>query len=350
MPRPFYRKILIASAAFVAIWLGIRYLLPILFPFLLGMLLALGAEPLVNFGQKRLRLPRVAATGIGITMALVLVFAVILLLAALVVRELGALSGILPNLEETARQGLILLEDWLLGLADRAPDGIRPVLLQGVTNLFSGGSAFLERITNWLLGFASGLLSMIPDGVLGLGTTVLSAYMISAKLPDLKEYLHRHLSDRWKTHYLPALAGLKTALWGWLRAQAKLALITFLISAAGLLLLRVSYAPLWALVVALVDAVPLLGTGTVLVPWSLVCLLQGSQLQAIGLLAIYAVSTLTRSALEPRLVGKQLGLDPLVTLLALYAGYRLLGIGGMIISPMLAMAVTQLIRMREETV
>ena len=347
MAHPFFQKTARVFAVLLALWLGIRYLLPLIFPFLLGGALALGAEPLVKFGQRRLRLPRYAATGIAVTLALVLVFAVILLLAALVVRELGILSGAIPDLTATSQHALGLLEDRLTGLADRAPDALRPVLLRGVGDLFSGSSAFLDRITAWLVGLASGLLGMIPDGVLGLGTTILCAYMISGRLPAIRCWLQNHMPPAWHERYWPALKGLKRALWGWLRAQVKLSAVTFLIAAGGLLLLRVSYAPVWALVIAVVDAVPMLGTGTVLIPWALVCLLQGERLRALGLAATYLAAMLVRSALEPRLVGKQLGLDPLVTLLALYAGYQLWGVGGMILSPVLAVTVTQLTRLKE---
>ena len=108
---------------------------------------------------------------------------------------------------------------------------------------------------------------------------------------------------------------------------------------AGFLLLRIEYAPLWAMVVSLVDALPILGTGTILVPWALVCLVQHDTARAIGLLGIYAATSLTRSTLEPRFVGRQLGLDPLVTLISLYVGFRLWGIAGMMLAPLLVITV-----------
>ena len=100
-------------------------------------------------------------------------------------------------------------------------------------------------------------------------------------------------------------------------------------------LLGIQYAPLWAMAVSVVDALPILGTGTVLVPWSLVCLVQHNTGRALGLVGLYIATALTRSTLEPRLVGRQLGLDPLVTLIALYVGFRLWGLPGMILSPLL---------------
>ena len=93
-----------------------------------------------------------------------------------------------------------------------------------------------------------------------------------------------------------------------------------------------------AAVVALVDAVPVLGTGTVLLPWALFSLLQRQHLRSIGLLLTYAAAFLTRTILEPKLVGRHIGLDPLLTLIFLYLGYRFWGIFGMLLAPMLAAA------------
>ena len=136
---------------------------------------------------------------------------------------------------------------------------------------------------------------------------------------------------------------MKDACLGWLLAQVKLAGMTLIILTAGFLLLRITYAPLWALAVALVDAFPVLGTGTVLIPWALVCFIQGDGGRAVGLLGLYAVASLTRSAMEPKLVGQHLGLDPLTTLLALYAGYRFWGLPGMLLSPLLAVTLLSLL-------
>lgn len=342
MSRPVFRKFFILLGTFLAICLGIRYLLPLLFPFLLGTGLALAADPLVRFCQKRLHFPRAAATGVGVSVTLLLTVALLIILAALLVRELSILAGVVPNLEDTARQGLSLLESWLLGIVNRTPDGIRGILTRSVSDLFSGSSAFLDQASRWVLNLASSVLVHLPDSALGLGTCILASYMISVKLPNIRLWLSQKIPQSWRDRYLPTLHRLKNTLLGWLRAQAKLASVTFLIVTTGFIVLQVSYAPLWALIVALVDAVPLLGTGTILLPWSAVSLLQGNHVRSIGLLGIYAIAALTRSALEPKLVGKQLGLDPLITLAALYTGYQLWGIGGMILSPLIAVTAVQL--------
>ena len=338
------QKILILSGVLLGIFLSFRYLLPLIFPFLLGAGLALAADPMVRFCREKLHLPKSISTLLGVGLTFTIICTVLLILIALLVRELGNLAGVLPNLEDTARQGLSLLESWLLGLADRTPDGIRPVLTNAVSQLFTGSTAFLDRVGQWLLELASGILHAIPDSAFGFGTMVLSSFMISVKLPVLRTALPERLPPIWEERYLPALNSLKSSLFAWLIAQSKLAGVTFLILTVGFLLLRISYAPLWALVIALVDALPLLGSGAVLIPWSIVSFLQADQVRAIGLLATYAAASVTRSTLEPRLVGKQLGLDPLVTLAALYAGYRLFGVGGMLLAPLIAVLTVRLVK------
>jgi sporulation integral membrane protein YtvI len=173
---------------------------------------------------------------------------------------------------------------------------------------------------------------------MGLGTGVVSAYLISPRLPKLRQWITRRLPPVWKEKLQPALARLRVALKGWLKAQLRLMGITFCIVTVGFLILGIPYAPFSALGVALVDAVPLLGTGAVLLPWALVELLQGQTLRGVGLLVTYGGSLLVRTVLEPKLVGRHLGLDPLLTLVFLYVGYRFWGILGMIFAPMAAAA------------
>ena len=342
MNQSLLRKIGIALFLLAALWLLARYLLPILLPFLLAGLLALSAEPLVSFLHGRLRLRRAVASGIGVLIALLLTVLLVLALCALLLRQLGNLSGVLPDLGQTAQEGMESLEGFLMNLAQKTPQAVSPILTHGVENFFSDSTQLLDQVTAKALSLASGVLTRIPDSALGFGTWILASFMISAKLPDIRSWAAQKLPDSWRQQYLPAVKRLKRSLSGWLTAQLKLTCITFGILCAGFLILRIHHAPLWAVLISLMDALPVLGTGTVLVPWSLVCFLQGEYARSLGLLGIYAVAALLRSVLEPKLIGKQLGLDPLVTLLAMYTGYRLWGIAGMLFSPLLAVTVTQL--------
>ena len=343
MSRFSIRKLPMILIIGAGIWLCVRHLLPIVLPFLLAGLLALAAEPLVNSLHRHLHFPKGLAATVG--MAVVLAFTILLLLAlcALLVKELGTLAGVLPDLESATASGLDSLEIWLLDLAERAPEGISPILVHGVEGMFSNGGALLDGLTTTLLSLAASILKAIPDSALGLGTWVLACFMLSARLPRIRLWIRDHLPKAWHEKYAPYLQTLKTTVWGWLLAQAKLVGITFSILAVGFLFLRIEHALLWAAATCLVDILPVLGTGTVLIPWSMVCFLQEDTFRALGLLGIYVFISLLRSVLEPRFVGKQLGLDPLVTLIAIYAGYRLWGLPGMLLAPLLAVAATQIL-------
>lgn len=341
------KKMLLFLTAAVVFWLTARQLLPIAMPFLLAALLALAAEPLVSVFQKRMKLPRAAATGIGVCITLVLLVLVVMVLGALALRQLKSLAGVVPDLEDTAMQGLSSMQSWLLGLVANAPEAVQPIVTRSVENLFSSGTNFLDQLSAKLLSLASGVVSRLPDSALGVGTWLLASFMISAKLPDIRRWITSHLPDSWRDKHLPTLQRLKKSVLGWLLAQCKLMGITFLILGVGFFILQIRHALLWAAVVSLVDALPVLGTGMVLIPWSLVCLLQGETVRAVGLLGVYIASALTRSIMEPKLIGKQLGLDSLVTLIAMYAGYCLWGIAGMILAPLLAVTATQLLTARE---
>ena len=337
------RKHIFALLALAGLFLFTRYLLPLFLPFLLGAALAGAAEPLVSFLSSHLRLRRGLASGIGISAALSFLLMAVALVCGLVLRELRSLAGLLPELETTLRSGMSTLSAWLLNLAAATPEGLRGILTHNVNSFFSESSALLDKITGWALHFASGILSQVPNGALGLGTGIISSYMVSAKLPVIRNWLQTRLPlDRLRSG-IAALEKIRTALGSWLKAQLKLSGITFFLALGGFLILRIPHSPLWALLVALVDAFPILGTGTVLVPWSLVSFLRGDRFLAFGLLGLYAAGAILRSVIEPKLLGKQLGLDPLVTLMALYVGFRLWGIPGMILSPLLAVLAIQLV-------
>lgn len=325
------------------LWLGGKYLLPLCLPFLVGTGFALLAEPVVKLLCERLHLSRPVAAGIGVSAAFLGLTMLLLLLLAFVIRELGLLAGILPDMTQTARTGLSLLRNWMMTLAGKTPQSIRPLLQQNVSGLFSGGTALLDRLFSRLLGLAGAILSHVPDSALGFGTSVVSGFMISAKLPRIRNWIKSRLSRERIRPLLHTLHRVRCAVGGWFAAQLRLGGVTFLILLAGLLLLRISHGVLWAFAISLVDAFPVLGTGTVLLPWGLILYLQGDRVRAVGILGLYGIISLVRSVLEPRLVGKQLGLDPLITLFALYAGFKLWGFAGMILSPLLAVTVVQLL-------
>lgn len=337
-----WEKWILAAVATAVGYPLIRLALPVLLPFLLGLALALAAEPAVSWLHRKGKLPRPAAAGIGVTGVFLLAGTVLTLIFSLVLRQLGHLTGLLPAAAEAVSQGGALLRQWLLSLAERTPESIRQTLVGMVQGLFQDGDGILLQAAQKLPQMAGNALGSLSNGIIWIFTAVLAAYMISARLPQLA----RRVPNKWRKGLFPAFKTFRGTIGRWLLAQGKLAAVTLGLLSAGFLLLRVRNSLLWAALVTMVDILPVLGVGTVLVPWSLVSYLQGDSGRALGLLALFGVAWLVRSVLEPRLIGSELGLDPLLALLCIYGGFRLWGIGGMLLAPVAAICLVQLWRIR----
>lgn len=344
MSRQAIRFVFFLALSLAATWLFMRYLLPIGLPFLLGVGLALAAEPAVRLLSGKLRLPRVGASAIAVSAVFLLSATVLTFLLALGVRQSQQLVGVIPQLAQTIAQAMQQLQKWLRELTNRLPASLQPLLTGLTEGFFSSGNTLLEQTAMQIPKLATGLLGVLSKGMLGLITGIISAYMISGRMPGLKRWWQAHQPERWREKWQPMLHSLRKALAGWILAELKLAAVAFGIMLLGFWILDTKNTLGLAAVITVVDAFPILGVGTVLVPWALLCLLRQDIARGIGLLAVYAVVWLVRSILEPKLVGKGLGLDPLVTLIAIYAGWKLWGILGMLLAPILALTATQVLK------
>ena len=322
-------------AVFVGVWLVLRYLFPLFLPFLLGLALAALSEPAAKIFEGRLRWRRRAAAFVSVTLTLAAFAGLLWAAGAVLVQRSLSMAR---TIGDTAAQGLRTLRQEALALTAQAPDALAEPLKRSVEELFRSGGGLLDRGTQ----AAFDLAGQLPGSLVTLGTAVLAGYMIAARLPELRS--RAAALPLWRDQLRPALSRLGKTAGQWFRAQLRLSGVTFCIVLTGFFLLGVNNKLPMALLTAAVDAVPLLGTGTVLLPWALVCLLQGEAVRAVGLLSVYVTALLVRSSLEPKLVGRQLGLDPLASLLALYTGYRIWGFGGMILAPILTVTARELWR------
>ncbi len=189
------------------------------------------------------------------------------------------------------------------------------------------------------------VIGRLPDAVLFTVTAVLSSFMLSGELPAIRTWLQKAgppgMAGKAAAPRRPCAHDARRLAAGAAEADG----ITFLILNVGLLVLRVRYPLLAALVITVVDALPVFGTGTILIPWALVLFLRGQRADEDGRRprgALRCGRAQPARPLEPRLVGGKVGLNPVLTLLALYTGYRLLGVGGMIVFPITAMLLKQI--------
>ena len=307
----------------VLLWLGVRYLLRWLLPFLLALALAAAVEPVIAWCRRRMGLKRgftaavvtIAVTGAILALAAVIVWQLIRQAAELLGQLPGLLAG-LPGMTEDLRQRL---EDFCAA----CPQGLR---------------SWLEEVPALL---AAALAAALPGVFLFCGTTALAVFFTAGSYPRVMAFFRRQLGHR-LDRARGVKANLLSTLGKWCRAQAILLGVTFCELLAGFLLMGQRYALLLAAVTALVDALPVFGTGTVLLPWAAVCLLAGQAPRAVALAAMYAVISAVRSLLEPKVMAAQAGLPPLAALAAMYAGFRALGVAGMILLPMALLFVKQL--------
>ena len=174
--NPLFRRFLLLASTLLGIFLIFRFLLPLIFPFLIAFLLALAAEPIVRFGCRHLHLPRALSAGIGVSLSFLFLVAALLILGALILRQLRELAGILPDLSGTIRGGMDSVSAWMLRLTEKAPGSIQPVLTRNINDFFSDGTALLDRAIGYLLGLAGDFLSHIPNSALGT--------VISTSLPE----------------------------------------------------------------------------------------------------------------------------------------------------------------------
>ena len=336
--------VLIAVCAAGGLWLFAAVLFPLLLPLFIGLAVAAMARKPVSMLERRTKLPRGLAAFLCVLGIYALAGTGLFLLCRLLCREVGGFLHQLPALAARLEEPAKALQDRLYAIADKFPDGVGSGLRAGLTSFFESGAGFGAKLYERLFTLASGFLGKLPDLVLGAVTALLSSFMLTAEFDDLTGAYRRHVPKSWQEKLSFARTHLSSTLGAWLRAQGKLMGVTFLILTAGFLLLGVDYALLLALLTTVIDALPVFGTGTVLLPWSLLEFVRGNARRGVGFLLLYAAAALTRQALEPRLLGGQIGLPPAVTLAALYVGYRVMGVVGMIVFPLLSVFCCQIYR------
>lgn len=330
------------AAALALSWLVLRYILVWLLPFLLALGFAALIEPVIVLGRRKMHLQRGFLAAV---LTLTLLALVVTLGAVLVGQLLRQASDLMERLPE--------LLSALPALADRiaarlysfcavCPDGIRQWatrLLDSAGQTLSDGLAAASSAALRLLTSA---VAALPQAMLFCATTALALFFTSAAYPRLMAFFRRQLTPRALSTVRGVKASLLTTMAKWLKAQCILVTITFFQLLAGLLLIRQPYALLLAALIAFIDALPVFGTGTVLLPWAALCCLAGSFPKGIALAALYLVIWLVRSIMEPKLMAKSAGLPPLPALAAMYVGFCAMGVAGMILGPILLLLVKQL--------
>lgn len=331
-------RILILAGVVVLLALAGGPLLSVALPFLLAFFAAWVCNPLLRFLHKKLKLPR----GLGAVLLILAVTAVVGGGAVALLwkgwNELADLwrnwNVLWPSLEDTVHR-LIgdynrlydllpgFLQSALAGLPDRALEGLRVLLRR-----------LIPRTTNMALGFSSFLLAYL--------FFLMATYFVSKEYYPLLRGVVRHTPRSLRRGYQRLKRAFFAAFGGYLKAQLILSGVVFVILLAGFFLIRQPYGVLLAVLLAVLDFIPLLGAGTGLVPWMVVLAVMGEWEKALPLLVLWGVIVLFRRTMEPKIVGDQTGLHPLLSLFAIYVGLKSGGVLGMVLAPVVVLMLRNL--------
>ncbi|MBA4495287.1 sporulation integral membrane protein YtvI [Paenactinomyces guangxiensis] len=326
----------------VAAYFLIDFTLPLLYPFILGWAIAMLIEPLVQWLEKRFRLPRWAGVTIILFLLLTLIFSLVIFLVAEIVVELTRLAEFLPSFLGQAGQIFIdftkentdikRIIDTVQAYLEKNPEHQQRISASIQENIGIIANKGTEQITGILSGIGA-FLGDLPYFLTVLIFITLAAFFIGLDWPRFRQNLLQVIPERVRVTGGLVIRDMKKALFGFIRAQLTLISITAVIMFLGLLVLNVRYAFTLAFVIGLVDLLPYLGVGAVLVPWIIYLFLTGNVQLGIGLSIVYGVIIVVRQFLEPKLVASNVGLDPLLTLISLFVGLKLFGFLGLIIGP-----------------
>lgn len=331
---------------FLAMALGLALMLLLLFkavtyvaPFILGAILAAIMRPLVRLMGKA-KMPRRLACVLALVLVLATVGLVATLLVSQLVEELVSLANNFgqwwPSWVDHVEQFIHNLQSQFTWLDGRFDDW----LLNGLDQL---GPTMTQALNTTVTGVL-GVVNALPVVLVFITVSIMSAYFFVADSGELRRVLERQLPDGWMNFVSTTRVSMIDTLWSYCKAQLLVMCVTFGLLWIGFSILHVPYGVLLAAIIALIDLLPQLGTGIFLNPWAAVCLLSGDYKTGIGLLVLYGVCTVARNVIEPRLVGAQIGLHPLVAMLAMFVGLRVMGVMGMLAGPILLMLYVGLMR------
>ena len=201
----------------------------------------------------------------------------------------------------------------------------------------------LQRISIYFQEFLTGLIRFVtslPSIAIYFAVTILALYFICTDKIYMIDELEHHLPEKWVKEMAIHLKQITKTLGGYLKAQIILIVISFIISLVGLYIMHfagldVGFPLLIALGIGFVDALPILGSGTVMIPWAIISGLNGELTLGISIMVLLIFMSVTRQLIEPKIVSGNIGIHPIFTIIAMYTGFKIIGVLGMFIGPIL---------------
>ncbi len=346
------KRFLISVAYYISvaaiIFFGIKYVLDVVAPFAAGFAIAAVLNPAVRFLSSKYKMRR-RPTAVFTLLCVYATLGTLITIGVLrLIIWLGNFSENLPELYTASVEPVIgRVYEWISTLVSRFAPTVSGEVVGGIGGIFEAFSTSLATAVSDVsvraLSALSGSVAAIPRLIISLGFTVISSFFFILDFESVLGFLKSRLPKR-AVDFMRELRGkfFATTL-KYLRSYALIMLITFALLFFGLSVIGTKNAAVVALIIALLDVLPVIGTGLVILPWALIAMLGGRVGYGIGLIVIWAVIAVTRNVIEPKIVGKQVGLHPLVTLIAMFVGTKLFGFIGLVVLPLgLSVAVSVL--------
>ena len=327
----------------IFIYLGITGIF-FLMPFVIGWGIAAIAAPLVNWLEKKFNIVKKLGSALIVILVIGLIVVGIYFAVSRIILEVGDLIKNIPELYAQLESGLRQIGSAMSGIFEKLPVVIQDGWNTVVANLDQYMGDLVSRISEPTAMAAGNFAKSLPSYLISVIVAILSAYFFTIQREDVLKWMKQIAPPSVEKRMTLVMDNLRYAVGGYFKAQFKIMGVVFLILLVGFAVLGVRYFVLVAFLISFLDFLPFFGTGTAMIPWGIYKFLMGDYKMAILLIAIYAVTQLVRQLLQPKLVADSVGMNPLVTLLLLYIGYRIGSVLGMILAVPVGMVLINMLQ------
>ncbi|HAA90279.1 MAG: Sporulation integral membrane protein YtvI [Thermoanaerobacterales bacterium 50_218] len=301
-------------------------------PFLVAFCIASILDPMITFLQTKIGLSRGWGTFLALIIFLITVGGLLFLLVSNLIEELVKLSQELASYSEEIRNWNLdlFIEEFRLFLLNlQVPPDFVQEAVGNVWKIFD----FLKGAIGVILTRVFYFTTYLPRYFVLIVITFVATFFWARDYHLINASILKFIPEQWRESFLRVVGRLMSTLWGFLRAEFFLVTLTGFQSLIGLMILQVGYAHLLALLVALLDVLPVVGPGLLYLPWGVWAFISGKPGFGLGLLLLYGIIVLVRQFLEPKVIGQSIGLHPLTALAAIYFGLSILGVWGVVLGP-----------------
>ena len=311
---------------------GLWTAIMIFMPFILAYFVSIIANKLADAFEKRFHLPRRIAAILVIIITVGVLGSIVGGIIWKIVDEIKQILENFPVIYANISNFWNDLSENMSDIVERMPEGVQSAFDNMYEQFMMGFANIVKDIK--LLQTAGNFAKSLPSALISSITFILSLYFMVADAKEIRAFFRRNIPESAQIRVRQLKDELKRYVGGYVKAQLIIMCFAFLILLVGLLILDVKYALLIALVVAIFDALPFFGSGAVLIPWAVIEFFMGSPARGVGFLIIYLSVLFLRQMIEPKIVGDNIGMHPLLTLISMYTGYKVFSIGGLILGPL----------------